>query len=108
MNGSFFDRSKKERQKLALQQLQGYYGDDALHFESYEECIWRDEKFTTINSDNFLMPQQNNGHPQYEESYLNNRLFLAGAETSPVFPGKMEGAINSAHFVYEQLKAFYN
>jgi len=108
MNAALCDISEEERKTLALQQLRGYYGDQVLHFESYEECVWKDETFTTVDSDNFLMPQQNNGHPLYKESYLNQRLFIAGAETSNIFPGKMEGAINSAHRVYEQLKALYD
>lgn len=108
MNGSFSENTKSARQALALKQLVSYYGQQALQFESYEECIWTDEKLTTPTSDTFLTPQQNNGHPLYQNSYLNNKLFIAGAETSPVFPGKMEGAITSAQFIFNKLKSQYN
>jgi monoamine oxidase len=108
MNTSFNNYSKDERKAIALKQLQSYYGDQVLTFETYEDCAWSAEKFTTAESDSFLMPQQNNGHPLYQDPYLDNRLFIAGTETSPVFPGKMEGAINSARFVFEFLKPFYS
>jgi monoamine oxidase len=54
------------------------------------------------------MPQSNNGHPLFQNTYLDNRLFIAGAETSAVFSGKMEGAITSAQFVFNKLKAIYS
>jgi len=107
MNNGFTNYSKEERKVLALQQLQAYYGDQALKFDSYEECVWLNETFTTIKSDSFLMPQQNNGHPIYQDSYLEDSLFIAGTETSPVFSGKMEGAIISANIVYNKLKDVY-
>lgn len=108
MHNTLGNFSKEERKVAALKQLQSYYGDQALNFETYEECLWKDEKLTTAENDNFLMPQQNNGHPLYQNSYLDHKLFIAGTETSPVFPGKMEGAIASAGFVFEKLKSFYN
>lgn len=108
INASFSKNTKEERKNLALKQLQSYYGDQALAFESYEECDWASQKHTAIASDNFLMPQANNGHPLFKDTYLDNKLFIAGAETSAVFPGKMEGAITSAQFVFETLKHIYN
>ena len=104
MNGSYHDSSIDKRKNLALQQLQSYYGDVALNYNSYEECIWKHEKLTSINSESFLMPQTNNGHPLYKNSFLDNRLYIAGAETSSVFPGKMEGAITSTKYIFSQLK----
>jgi monoamine oxidase len=108
INGEFSKYTKEKRKELALNQLQRYYGDDALAYENYEECVWIDNKFTSTPSDSFLMPQANNGHPLYLKSYLDNRLFISGAETSSVFSGKMEGAIISAKFVFQKLKAIYN
>ncbi|MDZ7756333.1 hypothetical protein [Rhodohalobacter sp.] len=40
----------------------------------------------------------------FKKSYLNNRFIIAGAETSEVSPGYMEGAIHSAFNVYDQIK----
>lgn len=104
MKNSYSNQTKEERKTNALAQLQSYYGDQALHYDSYEECVWKNEKNTVVGSDHFLMPQTNNGNPLFKEAYLNNRFFIAGAETSPLFSGKMEGAITSAQFVLEKLK----
>ena len=107
INTTFSRNTKEERKALALNQLQSYYGNQALAFESYEECVWENKKHITVASDRFLMPQTNNGHPMFQNTFLDNRLFIAGTETSPVFPGKMEGAVNSAQFVFHKLKAIY-
>lgn len=104
MSGSLLHKTKNERQQMALQQLQSYYGNQALEFLSYEECIWQQQPFTTPSYDNFVMPQQNNGHPLFKSTYLNNKLFIAGAETNTRFSGKMEAAVTSAHEVFNLLK----
>lgn len=108
MNDSFNTYSKEERKNLALKQLESYYGPEALNYESYEECVWKDQQFTSTNNNSFIMQQQNNGHPIYQDSYLNDRLFIAGTETSNYFSGKMEGAINSAQTIFNKLERMYN
>lgn len=104
VNSRFIESSPEERKQLVLEQLVSYYGSIALDYENYEECIWNNEKFTSAESERFLMPQTNNGHPLFKNGLLDNRLFIAGAETSNVFPGKMEGAITSAKTVFNKLK----
>ena len=107
INSKSSDYTRDQRKALIIKQLQTFYGDQALEYDSYEECVWKDEKQTLVGNETFLMPQTNNGHPLYQNTYLNNRLFIAGAETSPVFSGKMEGAITSAQFVFKKLKTIY-
>ncbi|WP_033960455.1 flavin monoamine oxidase family protein [Psychroserpens jangbogonensis] len=104
MNNSFHSNSKEERLKLALNQLQSYYGDQVLDFLSYEELVWKDENYTATEYDDYIMPQYNNGHPLYQNSYLDNTLFIAGTETSPYASGKMEGAIRSAQHIFKQIE----
>lgn len=104
MKNSLYLSTKEERLKLALKQLHSYYGDQALDYLSHEELIWKEEPFTSIDYDDYTMPQQNNSHPLYQKSYLNNTLILAGTETSLFAPGKMEGAIRSAQQTFKQLK----
>ncbi|WP_281847626.1 flavin monoamine oxidase family protein [Olleya namhaensis] len=108
MSSNLSDLNKEQRKNLALEQLQGYYGDQALAYLNYEECVWIDQKHTIKPENTFLMPQQNNGHPLYQERYLNEKLFIAGAETSAVFSGKMEAAVSSAMHVFDSLKAEIN
>lgn len=108
MSSNLSDLNKEQRKNLALEQLQGYYGDQALAYLNYEECVWIDQKHTIKPDNTFLMPQQNNGHLLYQERYLNEKLFIAGAETSAVFSGKMEAAVSSAMHVFDSLKAEIN
>ena len=108
MSANMADLDQAKRKQLALEQLTSYYGDIALEYLSYEECIWKNQKHTTHTTDNVVMPQQNNGHPLYKTPYLNKKLFIAGAETSPLFSGKMEAAVTSAMHVFNSLKAEIN
>jgi monoamine oxidase len=105
MNKSFYGNTIEERQELALKQLEYYYGNQVRQFLSYEELVWQDERFTTARYDNFIMPQQNNGNPLFQNSFLNHSLFIAGTETSSYASGKMEGAIRSAQQVFKQLES---
>ena len=54
-----------------------------------------DQQRKNYNTD--LLPHQNNGHPFYLQPHFNHHLFFAGAETSPMNPGYMEGAVRSAY-----------
>jgi len=104
LNGVYFDLSKKERLKLILNQLNKYYGNKAANFTHYEELIWTNEKFTSTPYSDNILPHANNGHRLYQQSYLNNSLFFAGTETSPMFYGYMEGAVRSAKNVIGSIK----
>ncbi len=55
--------------------------------------------FGKMSNDDFLAPHLNNGHPLYEEGYMNNKLFFTGTETSKLFGGYMEGAIIASNEV---------
>jgi monoamine oxidase len=102
-NSRFIDNPLEERKHQVLEQLVSYYGSIALKYDNYEESLWKNEEFTSTKSERFLMPQTNNGHPLFQNAFLDNRLFIAGAETSNIFPGKMEGAITSAKNVFNKL-----
>jgi len=104
LNGVFFSLSKEERRVLILQQLKRYYGEQAEQFLSYEELVWRKEKFTFAPYEQHILPHQNNSHALYQQSYLEGQLWMAGAETSEIHPGYMDGAIRSAYRVFESLR----
>ena len=92
LNSSAPHYTFEERKQTVIAQLQHYFGDEALQYISYNDKVWTD-KFIQLQNDNFLPPHYNNGHPIYEESYMNNKLFFTGTETSKAFSGYMEGAI---------------
>ncbi len=102
-NGNYFSVSREERLELVMKQLEKYFGPQARNFISYEETVWRNEAFTFVPYESHVLPHQNNGHPVYQQVYLDGKLFVAGSETSTNFPGYMEGAVQSAAFVYDQL-----
>ncbi len=107
LNGAYFSVTKEERLELVLKQLEKYYGEEVRDFKSYEETVWRNEPFTFVPYDAHVLPHQNNGHLIYNETYLNNRFIIAGAETSTNYPGYMDGAVRSANRVAEQVKAYF-
>jgi len=51
-----------------------------------------------------VIPHQNNGHKLFQKALYNNRLYLAGTETSSEFYGYMEGAVRAANRVVNDIK----
>ncbi len=97
INSSFKQLDGEIRKQKVLDQLKNVFGDKALDFLDYEECIWSSEENTFVNSSEALFPHQNNGHPIFGKSYMNDLLFISSAEAASAFPGYMDGAISSAN-----------
>lgn len=108
MNNAYYLNSKEERLNLVLAQLRKYYGKMVEDYIAYEEVVWRNEKYTYTDYEELVMPHQNNGHPLYQSAYLDGRLYIAGSETSTSYGGYMEGAVQSAQYVFEQIKKQQN
>ena len=104
LNNSYFELSKTERLNLILNQLRKYYGVVVDSYINYEEKVWRKEKYTHLEYNKHILPHQNNGHHLFKNPYLNNKFYIAGSETAIDFSGYMEGAIRSAHVVFNKLK----
>lgn len=104
LNNSYFELSKEERLKLILNQLRKYYGGIVDSYINYEEKVWQQERYTFSEYNSRILPHQNNGHQLYSKPYLNNKIYIAGAETNNDFSGYMEGAIRSAHTIFNKLK----
>ncbi|MCC5935019.1 MAG: FAD-dependent oxidoreductase [Balneolales bacterium] len=96
MHPDMAGQTTETRKKLALGQLTRLLGKPASDYQSYAECIWKDEVFTHSPHAGFLVPHQNSGHPVYREPLMKGRLILAGTETAASHPGYMEGAVESA------------
>ncbi len=109
LNGAFFELSKEERLDHVLNQLKKYYGQRVLEYTQYEELVWTNEKYTSSRYTQHVIPHQNNGHQIYQRAYLDDRLYLAGTETSREFYGYMEGAVRSAQDICNRIgTAFKN
>ncbi len=104
LNGSASNYPVEERKSQVLAQLTYYYGEEAANYLSYNDRIW-DDRFINTPNEPFLPPHYNNGHPALSRPYLGNKLFFAGAETSPQFGGYMDGAVLSARLAVEKIVA---
>ena len=94
-NSNYHSLTKDQRLERILDQFQKYYGPQAKDYLSYEEKVWRKDADTYETYVSHIVPHQNNGDSIYQNQYMDNRLIISGTETSPVFPGYMDGAVFS-------------
>jgi monoamine oxidase len=102
LNGNAPHFSLEERKSRVIQQLVHYFGQEAAEYVSYTDKIW-DDKYIKSPGDGFLLPHQNNGHPIFHQSFLGNKLYLTGAETSNTYGGYMDGAVRAANLVTQKI-----
>lgn len=105
LNGVYHTVSKEERLAMILKQLRKYYGNQIDDFVAYEEAVWSHEPFTFAAYESHILPHQNNGHAIFRQPFYGGKLFVAGAETAAQFPGYMDGAVRSAKYISENIKA---
>ncbi|MEM9337970.1 MAG: NAD(P)/FAD-dependent oxidoreductase [Bacteroidota bacterium] len=103
MHPSFSNLSKAKRKALVIEQMEYYFGELALNPLSYHEMDWKGETHTFYPYSSDIVPHQNNGNKKLRLPYFDAKLFFAGSETSASFPGYMEGAIESALRVSDEL-----
>ncbi|MBL7473244.1 flavin monoamine oxidase family protein [Robertkochia sediminum] len=103
LNGNYYSLTREERRELILRQLRKYYGSKADTFTDYHECVWAKEPFTYVPYDAHVLPHQHNGNPLYRNSWLDGQLLISGSETAKSFPGYMDGAVESARWVCDQI-----
>lgn len=104
MNGAYRAATQEKRKRLVLEQMHRFYGKKADSYLTYNELVWAQEPFTFRDYSSQVIPHQNNGHPYFKETYLENRFLLAGAETATSYPGYMDGAVESARRVADRVK----
>ncbi len=94
----------EERKEKVITQLKNYFGNEAADLVSYQDKIWNDQ-YIQPDHDTLLPPHFNNGDAVFKESYMNNKLFFTGTETSNLHSGYMEGAIIAAKAVAHKVTA---
>jgi monoamine oxidase len=106
VNGGYVQLTKSERKEKVMNQLFKIVGKEALDYLSYDEVIWSREIYTKDKKQDSVSvyPHQNNGNPIFSNAYYDNRFFIAGSETSTIYPGYMEGAIISANRIIEKIE----
>ncbi len=100
LNAGASSFNQETRKANVLRQLSELFGKESAYPTAYFDKVWNDE-FIINGNQTVEFPHQNNGHPNLQEAYLNERLFICGTETSSTFGGYMEGAIQSAIRVAE-------
>ncbi|MFO7798601.1 flavin monoamine oxidase family protein [Rhodohalobacter sp.] len=103
LDGAYHSVGREGRKKVVLDQLRKYYGEKTDDYTLYQETVWQHESYTYSEYQKPVVPHQNNGNEIFAQSYWNGKLLLAGAETSPISPGYMDGAVESAKRVVGQV-----
>ncbi|MDZ7756931.1 flavin monoamine oxidase family protein [Rhodohalobacter sp.] len=103
LNGAYHSVNREERKKVVLNQLRKYYGEKAGDYTLYQDTVWQNESFTYSEYQKPVVPHQHNGDDIFTQPYWDGKLLLAGAETSQISPGYMDGAVESAKRVAEMI-----
>lgn len=98
LSGSAINYTIQEREKLVIKQIENLFGSIVPRYISYHEKVWNNQ-YILSTKPNFLYAHQNNGHDLLQLSYMNDKLFFAGTETSSIHSGYLEGAVSSANRV---------
>lgn len=89
---------------LILDQLVRLFGPDAAKPINIVIQDWTSETFTATHRDhNVADSHPNYGHPYFRLDHWSDKLYFGGSETAPSFGGYLEGALQSARFVYRQI-----
>ena len=104
LNAGLANETKAYREENIRAQLFKFFGEAGKNYLTYEEKVWSKENLLHSAAPPFLNPHANNGHPIYQQEYLNEKFIIAGSETSPSYGGYMEGAIYRGNQIVEQLK----
>ena len=96
MNGAYFSLTSEKRKEMLVNQLVSYYGSEAKEFVTYDEAVWKNEKYTFHEYGNHVLPKQHCGHPAYQKAHMDGRFYLVGAEIGQVAHGHMEAVLASA------------
>ncbi len=96
---------REDLPSLILNQLMTLFGEAAASPKQLWIQEWSSEKETATEAD-YAPP---NGHPPYAHPFFqldhwNDRLYFGGSETARAFGGYLEGALQSAHFIAQQIQ----
>lgn len=106
LHGECIKMTKEEREKIVIDKLTNFFGEEATSYLAYYEKVWSDDSLVFFPYDEIVFPHQNNGDSIYVNTYFNGKLFISGTETSTKFGGYMEGAIHAAKSVVDRINVF--
>lgn len=98
--------SALERETKVKEQLIRFFGEEAAHYITYQECLWGNEKYTMGGGTNDFLPHQFQGDSLYQKTFYNGKFKLSSTETSPWYGGYMEGAIVAAEKAFDWIHSY--
>lgn len=104
LNPSAIEYDFAERKSKLIQQLTRYFGEESQNYLSYNDKIWND-KFISTPDETFQPFHREIKHSLSEESYMNDKLFFMGTETSHIHNGYLEGAVYASNKLSQKLIA---
>ncbi|WP_442266118.1 flavin monoamine oxidase family protein [Tenacibaculum sp. ZS6-P6] len=96
LNDGLVKLTKEQREAKVILQLKKFFGEQVNNYLVYDEKIWKKEKLTCVYDNEFIFPHQNNGHEIFQGSFMKDKLYISGTETSKTHGGYMEGAVRRA------------
>ena len=103
VNENTRDESPENRKEQILNYLEKHLGPEIRDFIMYEEKDWSKDEYTATKKMTpvYLHPQY--GNPLLRKSYMNEKLYFSGTETSAEYGGYMEGAVISGKEVIRKI-----
>lgn len=103
LSGLAHELTKEKREEMVIAHLSKLFGKEANQYIRYIDMDWQTDRFLTPGFNQQLPFKYNFGHPDFRKPLFNDKLFLAGTETSSSFPGYMEGAVVAGKEVVQKL-----
>jgi len=103
VNEGLREYTAAERKERILSYIAKYLGEEVWQYISYEEKDWSQDPNTSLEAIKSIYMSPSYGNPLFKKAYMGNKLLFSGAETSDVYGGYMDGAINSGINATEQL-----
>ena len=103
---ALFALSAEQRRSMVLDSLARYFGSAARAPSGYADMVWASEAFTLGAYGSFNPPGVLTSLGQSVDGPA-DRLWFAGADYSPEWPGYMEGAIRSGAAAAQQVLATF-
>jgi len=99
-----FSGSQAQRKQNVITQLTKLYGTEAQNPIDYQEKAWWKDELSSAAKDHLpLKEHPHYGNPELSKAYWNNKLYFAGAETATQQGGYLDGAVEAAKRVSEQI-----
>ena len=104
VNQNLRSYSKEDRKSKIIEYLSKYISLEVQNYMDYKEKDWSlDNSTLTKEESDRVSIHPEYGNPVFNKKFMNDKLYIAGTETSKLFGGYMEGAVSSAIYTLSDL-----